>query len=183
MELNIDRYALRPFHPQKAPLQPRHPEKTLELSTSTGGGEVNRRQALWTPLRHPAPKAAVLGPHTNPLHQGPFLRPCDDTRGNSAHRLTQFPHPVHGCVHAKSLQSCLTLFDPPGCSPPGSSVHGILQARILEWVAMPSSRDLPDIGMALASLMSPALAGGVFTSSAVWEAPSSSTAEDKYHPP
>ena len=30
------------------------------------------------------------------------------------------------------------------CSLPGSSVHGILQARILEWVAMPSSRDLPD---------------------------------------
>ena len=33
-----------------------------------------------------------------------------------------------------------TLCDPMGCSPPGSSVHGILQARILEWVAMPSSR-------------------------------------------
>ena len=33
-----------------------------------------------------------------------------------------------------------TLCDPTGCSPPGSSVHGILQARILEWVAMPSSR-------------------------------------------
>ena len=41
---------------------------------------------------------------------------------------------------AKSLQSCLTLCDPMDCSPPGSSVHGILQARILEWVAMPSSR-------------------------------------------
>ena len=44
------------------------------------------------------------------------------------------------CVYAKSLQSCLTLCDPLACSPPGSSVHGILQARILEWVAMPSSR-------------------------------------------
>ena len=43
-------------------------------------------------------------------------------------------------MHAKSLQSCPTLFDPMVCSPPGSSVHGILQARILEWVAMPSSR-------------------------------------------
>ena len=42
------------------------------------------------------------------------------------------------CMHAKSLQSCLTLWDPMGCSPPGSSVQGILQARILEWVAMPS---------------------------------------------
>ena len=36
-------------------------------------------------------------------------------------------------------QSCLTLWDPVYCSPPGSSVHGILQARILEWVVMPSS--------------------------------------------
>ena len=37
-------------------------------------------------------------------------------------------------------QSCLTLCDPVDCSPPGSSVHGILQARILEWVAISSSR-------------------------------------------
>ena len=37
-------------------------------------------------------------------------------------------------------QSCPTLYGPMDCSPPGSSVHGILQARILEWVAIPSSR-------------------------------------------
>ena len=37
-------------------------------------------------------------------------------------------------------QSCLTLCDPVDCSPPGSSVRGILQARILEWVAIPFSR-------------------------------------------
>ena len=43
-------------------------------------------------------------------------------------------------VHVKSLQLCLTLCDTMGCSPPGSSVHGILQERILERVAMPSSR-------------------------------------------
>ena len=41
---------------------------------------------------------------------------------------------------AKLLQSCLTLCDPVDCSPPGSSVHGILQARILEWVAISFSR-------------------------------------------
>ena len=35
---------------------------------------------------------------------------------------------------------CLTLCDPMDCKPPGSSVHGILQARILEWFAMPSSK-------------------------------------------
>ena len=38
---------------------------------------------------------------------------------------------------AELLQLCPTLCDPVDCSPPGSSVHGILQARILEWVAMP----------------------------------------------
>ena len=41
----------------------------------------------------------------------------------------------------KVAQSCLTLCDPMDCSPPGSSVHGILQARILEWVAIPFSRE------------------------------------------
>ena len=39
-----------------------------------------------------------------------------------------------------TLQSCPTLCDPMDCNPPGSSDHGILQARILEWVATPSSR-------------------------------------------
>ena len=50
-----------------------------------------------------------------------------------------FPAPVL-CMHAKLLQLCLTLRDPMDCSPPGSSIHGILQAKILEWIAVPSSR-------------------------------------------
>ena len=41
-------------------------------------------------------------------------------------------------------QSYLILCDPMDCSPPGFSVHGILQARILVWVAILFSRDLPD---------------------------------------
>ena len=46
------------------------------------------------------------------------------------------------CACVLSHFSCvqLSLCDPMDCSPPGSSVHGILQARLLEWVAMPSSR-------------------------------------------
>ena len=44
------------------------------------------------------------------------------------------------CVCAQSLQMCPTLCDSMKCSPPGSSVHGIPQAGILEWVAMSSSR-------------------------------------------
>ena len=46
------------------------------------------------------------------------------------------------CVHAISLQSCLTPCDPMECSPIGSSTHGILQLNKLEWVATPSSRGL-----------------------------------------
>ena len=42
---------------------------------------------------------------------------------------------------AQLLQSCPTLCNCMDCSPLGSSVHGILQASILEWVAMPSSRE------------------------------------------
>ena len=41
-------------------------------------------------------------------------------------------------------QSCPTLWDPRDCRPPGSSIHGFLQARTLEWIAIPCSRDLPD---------------------------------------
>ena len=44
------------------------------------------------------------------------------------------------CVRAKLLQLYAALCDPMDHSPPGSSVHGDSQARILEWVAMPSSR-------------------------------------------
>ena len=43
-------------------------------------------------------------------------------------------------VYMLVAQLCLTLCDPKDCSPPGSSVHGILQARMLEWVAIPFSR-------------------------------------------
>ena len=71
-------------------------------------------------------------------------------------------------LSAKTLQSCPTLCDPMDCSLPGSSAHGILQARILEWVALSSYRGgLPDPGIDPGS---PALAGKFFTTSATWEA-------------
>ena len=56
------------------------------------------------------------------------------------------------------------------CNPPGSSAHGILQARMLEWVAMPPLGDFPNPGIEPASLTSPALAHGFFTVGATWEA-------------
>ena len=61
-------------------------------------------------------------------------------------------------------QSCLTLCGHIDCSPPGSSVHGIFQARILEWVAIFCSRGSSQIRTEPASLVFPALVGGFFTS-------------------
>ena len=48
---------------------------------------------------------------------------------------------IHVCLYAKSPQLCPTACNPMDSSPPGSSVHGIIQARILEWVFLPSSRE------------------------------------------
>jgi len=45
------------------------------------------------------------------------------------------PHYIYAAAAAKSLQSCPTLWDPIDGSPPGSSIHGIFQARVLEWSA------------------------------------------------
>ena len=47
--------------------------------------------------------------------------------------------------YSEVAQSCLTLCHPVDCSPPGSSVHGILQARVLEWGAIAFSREAPTI--------------------------------------
>ena len=60
-------------------------------------------------------------------------------------------------MFAQLLQSCPTLCDSTDCSPPGSSVHGILQAGVLEWAAMSFSMDLPDPGIKPVSLTLPAL--------------------------
>ena len=65
------------------------------------------------------------------------------------------------CCCCSVIRSCLTLCDPMDCSLPGSSVHGTLQARMPEWVATPSYPGIESM-----SLMSPALAGGFFTTSA-----------------
>ena len=75
-------------------------------------------------------------------------------------------------------QSCPALCDAMDCSLSVSSVYGILQARVLEWVACPPPGDLPDPGIKHAfpaspaspeSHASPALAGRFFTTSATWE--------------
>ena len=73
-------------------------------------------------------------------------------------------------AHAKLLQLCLTLCNPMDYSLPGSSVHRILLARILEQLAMASSKRSSCPGTEPMSLKSPALAGWFFTISTTWEA-------------
>ena len=70
-----------------------------------------------------------------------------------------------------SHQSCLTLCDPMHCSLPGSHVQGILQTRILEWVALPSSRRSsgPRDQTCVSSVS--CIGRRVLTTSATWEAP------------
>ena len=66
------------------------------------------------------------------------------------------------CVHSVS-QPCLTLCNSTGSRLPSSSVHGLLQAKILERVAFPSSGDLPYPGKMWIEPKSPALVGRFFT--------------------
>ena len=74
------------------------------------------------------------------------------------------------CMSAKLLQLCLTLCDPVDCSLPGSSVREILQTRYWSGFPCPPLGDLLDSGIKPMSLRSPALAGGFFTTSVIWEA-------------
>ena len=54
------------------------------------------------------------------------------------------------------------------CSPPGSSIYEVFQARIQEWVAIPSPGDLPDPGSEHMSLTASALKGVFFNTSSIW---------------
>ena len=80
---------------------------------------------------------------------------------------------IHVCVCvyvcAKLLQSCPILCDPTDCSPPSSSVHGILQVRMLEWVAIPTSRRSSQHRNGTVSDISSALARRFLTTSTTWD--------------
>ena len=95
------------------------------------------------------------------LHLSAHLFTVPGTRNRTWPVLGPLPL---GPMRVKALvsQSCLALYDPMDGSPPGSSVHGILQARILEWVAMPFSKGKPHPGI---QPRSACVAGRFFT---VW---------------
>ena len=74
------------------------------------------------------------------------------------------------CVHAKSLQSCPTLFHRMDCNLPGSPSMGIFQERILEWIATPSSRGSSQPRDQTRISYVSCIGRWVFTTSAIWEA-------------
>ena len=74
------------------------------------------------------------------------------------------------CMQAKLLQSCSTLCDPKDYSPRDSSLHGILQAGILEWVAMPFSRGYSQHRYQTHTSWDSSLAGRFFITRATWQA-------------
>ena len=79
---------------------------------------------------HSAPRSPGPGPSASPW------APSTRLRAGLSQKRGEQPHTVPAC----SCSGSITPGDPVGCSPPGPSVRGILQARILEWDAMPSSR-------------------------------------------
>ena len=109
--------------------------------------------------------ASVVSDSVWPLRRQPtrLPRPWDSLGKNTGvgcHFLLQ-------CMKVKSqsevTQSCPTLCNPVDCSPPGPSIHGISQARILEWVAISFSRESSQPRDWTWSLVCPALAGRFFT--------------------
>ena len=95
-------------------------------------GEIDSWRAQTKPCVKPGPRRKEQWPHTCLCHHTNMLI-CKSIN-------------MHECVYTYTkvkvlvTQSCLTLCDLLDCSPPGSSVCGILQAGVLEWVAMPLSR-------------------------------------------
>ena len=78
---------------------------------------------------------------------------CDLGRKSPHCPLLTSSQNLNFCWCCSVAQSCLTLCDPMDCSPPGSSVRGILQARILECLPCPPPGDLPDSGIELGLLL------------------------------
>ena len=115
--------------PRNGPPSPQH----LQPGRPTGDPDPEETPAgrSWSPRREPGlPSPCQLQSGLGNGFPGPRLP------FQLAEQMLSFKQ----TLHARSLRLGPTLCDPMDCSPPGSSVHGILQARILERAAMPSSR-------------------------------------------
>ena len=126
--------------------------------TSTGAGSLKQNSQVSVPAWHGNIQKLALG--LSGL-----------ANKNSEHPIFEFQLNNRSCfIMRVCAQSDPTFCDPTDCSPPGSSVHGILQARILDWFAISYSRGSSFAGTKPTSLTSPALAGGFFPSRTIWEA-------------
>ena len=118
------------------------------------------RQGYWSGLPFPSPGIfPTQGLNPGLLHCRQTLP--SEPPGKPSYYIYIYMYFICACIYAKSLQSYPTLCNPVNCILPGPSVHGISQARVMERVPFPSPGDLPDPGM---EPVSPALAGGFFTS-------------------
>ena len=120
----------------------------------------------WNNLYTEHAESSFSGTHTDPA---PHFLPTFITGHSSTVTLTySFQKPLLVVFNHCHVWLVCNLVD---CSPPGSSVHGISKARILEWVAISSSRVLPNPGIKSMSPVFPTLAGGFFTIESAWETP------------
>ena len=92
------------------------------------------------------------------------------SREKAFHKKNETIMKITVSMCAESLQSCLTLCNPIGCSQSGSSVHGFSRQDYQSGLPCPPPRDLPDSGIEPESFLSPTLAGRFFNTSATWEA-------------
>ena len=117
-------------------------EKEIRKYHKTNKNENTTYQNLWD-----APKPVPRGGFTLPISARDARDPgsvpgSGRSPGVGSARVFNDKHlHLKRKVKVTVAQFCLTLCDPMNCTPPGSSVHGILQARILEWVAIPFSKD------------------------------------------
>ena len=102
-----------------------------DKSCCSTGNKIKEKGELYTPFFICKAVLSLLLESRDSSWQRPFQCAYSISNGSSINTLMCW---------AKLLQLCPTLCNPVDCSPAGSSVHGILQARILEWVAMPFSK-------------------------------------------
>ena len=117
----------------------------ITAATEETEEEVSRDQvslvSQCTPSTRNRVKCITHGHMVNPCRQTKVKQPwCPHTLKDDGSPFCCSPTCFSVCVHAKLLQLCPPLCDRIDCSLPGSSVQGILQARMLEWVAISYSR-------------------------------------------
>ena len=110
----------------------------------TSNSQSNLEKEEWNWRNQPASLQALLQSHshqdTMALAQRQTYRSMEQNRKPRGKSMHLQRYLIFDKVKSEVAQSCPTLCNPVDCSPPGSSIHGILQARILEWVAISFSR-------------------------------------------